>query len=312
MPTPNRGYNLPERGDENWDVPLNENFSAIDEDIQAALDAAAALDEILVENSGAPVGSFTSLNFGTDLDVADDGTGTATISSTAASVALADADGIDTRRRNVGAMIGGTYHGVSWADGGPGVVFAAQDLHIASVVVDADLTNVTDATQTIELRQYQSGAASPTIVDSTTLDLATYVTGSGAARIPLGFDVPATGAGNADPNDEYVLQRGPESVPLRRRWSEEGDFSAADFTEQTYADPPIDFLRGANNASTFAGSDPSESWYYFFDWLVGPEADRVTSPWSTDVDEIYMRPTDPLEEFDDVSPRALWIDTSGV
>jgi hypothetical protein len=36
----------------------------------------------------------------------------------------------------------------------------------------------------------------------------------------------------------------------------------------------------------------------------------VLSPWSTDVDEIYMRPRDPEEEFDDVSPRALWIDTS--
>lgn len=31
--TPNQGYNLPEQGQENWHEPLNDNFSAIDEDI---------------------------------------------------------------------------------------------------------------------------------------------------------------------------------------------------------------------------------------------------------------------------------------
>lgn len=30
-------------------------------------------------------------------------------------------------------------------------------------------------------------------------------------------------------------------------------------------------------------------------------------PWSTDVDEIYLRPHDPREAFDDVGPRAVWI-----
>ena len=211
-------------------------------------------------------------------------------------------DGVATTRANVGAMPLGTYHTTANADGGWGVQFEAEDIHIESVVVDADVETAT--TLTVELRQFENGSENPTIVDSETVTV-----NGGPERVTLDFQVPATGAGNADAEDKYLIQRGSEGVPLRRRFEEDGDWSAADYAEQTYTDPPIDFQQGVRNS---VGSyEENESWYYFFDWLVGDEADRVTSPFSTDVDEIYMRPRDPAEEFDDISPRALWIDTSG-
>ncbi len=234
-----------------------------------------------------------------DMQDALDGGGTAN---------LTDADGIDFRRQNVGAMTGGTYHSNAFSDGGFGVVFEAAGIHIESVVVDSDLSGISNPDLTVELRQYESGADDPTIIDTETVTLT-----GGPERIVLDWTVPDSQDANADANDEYVIQRGPENtdeIPLRRRWEEEGDWSAGDYEDHAYTDPSIDFLKGTNNASSFVGDEPVESWYYFFDWLVGPEDDRVTSPWSTDVDEIYMRPRDPTEEFDDVSPRALWIDTS--
>ena len=38
MTTENRNYNLPEAGDEDWHIPVNENWNSIDEDMQNALD----------------------------------------------------------------------------------------------------------------------------------------------------------------------------------------------------------------------------------------------------------------------------------
>lgn len=32
--TENRGYNVPQEGEENWDVPVNENWQALDDDVQ--------------------------------------------------------------------------------------------------------------------------------------------------------------------------------------------------------------------------------------------------------------------------------------
>ncbi len=218
-----------------------------------------------------------------------------------------DIEGVVSKRRNVGALVGGTYHANTFTDGGYGVVFEAADIRIASVVVDADLSGVSDPTLTIELRQFQNGADDPPIVDSRNVSLS-----GGPERVTLDFDVPPSGATDADPNDEYVLQRGPannDEIPLRRRFEDEGDWSEADYAEQTFTSPQIDFLRGSLNSPSASGSEPVGSWYYFFDWLVGPEEDRVTSPWSTDVDELYVRDHDPTEETD-VSPRALWIDTS--
>ncbi len=215
---------------------------------------------------------------------------------------------LTSARTNVGALRGGTYHANAYSDGGYGVVFEASDLYIDSVVVDADVSDILDPDLQIELRQFEDGADDPTVIDSTTVTLT-----GGPERITLGFTVPASGSSLADANDEYVLQRGAangDDIPLRRLFDRDGDWSIADFEDQTYTEPDIDFIQGTLNAGSSSGTEPVGSWYYFFDWLVGPEEERVVAPWSTDVDEIYMRPHDPEEEFDDVSPRALWIDTS--
>ena len=212
-------------------------------------------------------------------------------------------------RQNVGALVGGTRHDNAYDDGGYGVVFEAADLTIESVVVDSDLSAVENPDLTIELRQFADGASNPTVIDSTTVTLS-----GGPERVTVDFSVPAEGASNADANSQYVLQRGAPNgttaIPLRRRFERDGDWSDASFDDYTYDDPAIDFQQGTINAASSTASEPTGSWYYFFDWLVGPETERVLRPWSTDVDEIYMRPRDPEEEFDDVSPRALWIDTS--
>lgn len=213
-------------------------------------------------------------------------------------------EGIATTRQNVGAVVGGGYHSSLASNGGYGVVFEAEDLTIQSVVVDADLSGGGSSTVPVELRQYEGGTAD-TVVDSTTISVS-----GGPERVTLDVQVPAAGASDADANNEYILARGAQpdnATPLRRRFVDDGDWSAADYDEQTYTDPPIDFLDGGHTNNTTVGEN---SWYYFFDWLVGPEETRVTSPWSTDVDEIYMRPRDPTEEYDDVSPRAIWFDTS--
>lgn len=210
-------------------------------------------------------------------------------------------------RTNVGAMTQGAYHANAYDDGGYGVVFEASDLYIDSVVVDSDLSDISTDELTIELRQFEDGADDPTIVDSTTVTLS-----GGPERVEVGFTVPESGSSAADSNDEYVIQRGPdngEEIPLRRRFDGEGDWSVADFEDHTYSDPDIDFIQGTLNATSASGSEPVGSWYYFFDWLVGPEKEGVMIPKSTDIEELYMRPRDPEEEFD-VSPRALWIDTS--
>lgn len=224
-----------------------------------------------------------------------------------------DSDGETQRsgpvgRTNVGALTQGTHHANAYEDGGYGVAFSASDLYIDSVVVDSDLDDISKPELTIELRQFQDGAGDPTIVDSTTVTLS-----GGPERVEVGFTVPESGSSGADPNDEYVIQRGPdngEEIPLRRRFEGDGDWSVADYADHTYADPDIDFLQGTVNSPSASGSEPVGSWYYFFDWLVGPEKEGVMIPKSTDIDELYMRPRDPAEEFDDISPRALWIDTS--
>lgn len=264
--TENREYNVPTEGESDWHIPVNENWKALDSDIQTLYDTV----------DGSSGGS--------------------------------NADNIASARTNVGPLPMGTYHANAYSDGGYGVVFQASDLYIDSVIVDSDLTDVSTPDLTVELRAFEGGADSPTIIDSTTVTLS-----GGPERIDLGFTVPASGSSAADANDEYVLQRGPangDEIPLRRRFEKDGDWSTADYADHTYTDPAIDFLQGTINAPAASGTEPVGSWYYFFDWLVGPEATRVMSPWSTDIDELYMRPRDPAEEFDDVSPRALWIDTS--
>lgn len=257
MSSENREYNLPERGETDWDELLNENFKDIDIDVHEL--------------------------FETKLD--------------------STAKGIANTHDHVGPLHQGTYHTTSFPNGGLGVVFTASDLYIDSVVVDSDLSAVSERDLSIELREYNDGAAEPPVVDSTTVTLS-----GGPERIELGFTVPASG--NGDPNDEYVLSRGTvpngeETIPLRR--IHQDDWGPSAYDEQTYAD--INFIGGTNTAES-GDWGAGHYWYYFFDWKVGPEEQRITAPWSTDVDEIYMRPRDPTEEFEDVSPRAIWFDTS--
>lgn len=257
MSSENRGYNLPETGETNWDVLLNENFEDIDVDVQKL--------------------------FETKLD--------------------STTKGIATTRDHVGPLHQGTYHDTSSPTGGPGVVFEASDLYIESVVVDSNLSDISKTALSIELREYNDGAADPPVVDSTTMTLS-----GGPERIELGFTVPASGEG--DPNDEYVLCRGEvpdgeETIPLRR--IHEDNWGVSAYEEHTYTD--INFLNGTNTGESDDWG-AAGYWYYVFDWRIGTEETRVTTPWSTDVDEIYMRPRDPTEEFDDVSPRAIWFDTS--
>lgn len=254
----------PEKGTEDWHILLNENFDLIEDDFRSIHDAIGDL------------------------------------SNGAGHVDLTDIPGIDSTRKNVGALVGGTYHDSRTDDGGYGTVFEAADITIHSVVMDAEHA----ADVPVELREFRDDAEDPPVVDSTTVSL-----NGGSERVELGFDVPASG--NGDPEDRYILARGPQPddpTPLRRRWDSEGDWSAAHYDNERYTDPEIEFLRGAHTGE-YADAG-NESWYFFFDWLIGDERSQTTAPWSTDVEEIYMRATDPAEEFDDVSPRALWIDTS--
>jgi len=296
-------YTTPEKGTEDWHQPLNENFEALDTDVEIR-----DTDDNRSDYEPADGAKYFALDTG-DIYLGDgsDWEHIGSVSTDGDNGGGAGGDGIESARTNVGAMVGGTYHANAYDDGGFGVAFEASDLYLDSVVVDADISDVSDPTLTIELRKYEDGAVDPEIIESTT-----HTVSGGPERVSLGFTVPESGSSDADSDDLYVLQRGPaadDPIPLRRRFEREGDWSEGGYADQTYTDPDIDFRKGVINATSSA-SPPVGSWYYFFDWLVGPEQRRVMSPRSTDVDEIYMRARDPEEEFDNVSPRALWIDTS--
>lgn len=91
--TPNRSYNRPDAGTNNWDGLLNTNFTDIDADIQNLFDNKAAsphdnsahstnfLENLEVLDNGTSVNSFTSLDFGQGIDVSDNGDGSATMSA---------------------------------------------------------------------------------------------------------------------------------------------------------------------------------------------------------------------------------------
>ena len=50
--TEHRGYNVPEPGDTEWHEPINENWDAIDADIQAALEMVEAALEAATDSDG--------------------------------------------------------------------------------------------------------------------------------------------------------------------------------------------------------------------------------------------------------------------
>ncbi|MFC7008671.1 hypothetical protein [Halalkalicoccus salilacus] len=204
-------------------------------------------------------------------------------------------EGIAEIRDHVGPLYQGPYHQTD----GSGIVFWAESgLSIHSAVVDTDLSDVSTTTLSIELVEYNGGAANPPVIGSADVEV-----NGGPERIDLSSlpNIPADG--------EYVLARTASSngeiIPCRRIHKD--DWGMSNYEEHTYSN--IDFLKGTN---IFEPDDfGSEGYYYyFFDIEIGDTTNRVMSPWSHDVEEIYMRPRDPEEEFEDVSPRALWIDTS--
>ena len=204
-------------------------------------------------------------------------------------------DGIESSPKHVGPIYHGDYHGTN----GSGTMFWAEEgLQIHSTVVDTDLTGLTTNTFTVELTHYEAGAVNPTVVG--TVDAT--VTG-GPERIDLSTlpPIPSTG--------EYVLARvtnaGGETIPARR--VSDTQWGAAAYAEHTY--PRIDFRKGTNIRQS-GDFGAAEYYYYFFDLEVGDPVTHVTSPWSSDVEEIYMRPRDPSEQFDTISPRSIWFETS--
>lgn len=248
MSSENRGYNLPDRGETEWDVLLNENFEEIDRDIH----------ELFNLKSGDAV------------------------------------DGIVDTHDHVGPMRQGAMHDTS----DYGIMFWAQEgLSINSAVIDTDLSSVSTSEFPVGLYEHDGDESTA----ATEIARTTVTVSGGPERIDLSGlpDLPADG--------EYILAR-PESdngetIPARRIPG--SDWGPSNYDEHTY--DRIDFRQGIKTTSETGGTD---FYYYFFDISIGSSYEQVTSPWSHDVDEIYMRPTDPKEEFDDVSPRALWIDTS--
>lgn len=241
-----------------------------------------------------------ALFFASDTHVLYKGSGTAwdtvgTLGGGGGGIDPATTEGIANTRDHVGPMRQGTAN----ATEGNGVMFWAQGgLTFNSAVVHTDLTGLATNTLTIELAHYEGGIAAPTTVGSTSVTVS-----GGPERVNLS-GLPAIPA-----DGEYVLARraspNGEVIPCWR--IPDTGFGAAAYAEHTY--DRIDFRKGTRLGvdGDFGAAD---YWYYFFDLQIGDLETRVTSPWSTDVDEIYMRPTDPEEEFANVSPRALWIDTS--
>ena len=208
----------------------------------------------------------------------------------------ATAEGITNVRDYIGPLHQGNYHnpGTSlwgihfWAEGG---------LTIQSTVLDYNSANSTDDTVTLELwnavEDDTDGKSDSVAVEDSPVDsVTTSALDDGPQRVDLDFTVPSDG-------EYFVGATG--DVELRRisDWDGWDDYDRSD----------ID-LRFGTRFDNPTSSDYSGYYYYMFDLEIGPGTRRVTSPWSHDVEEIYMRPRDPTEEFDDVSPRALWFDTS--
>ena len=288
--TPNHGYRLFAQGEMPWEHreefrQLDTEAPIVDTDAARSNNTPKANALFVAHDTGAVYrGDGTSWIQIGDLSGGGGGGGDPTLT-----------EGIESSPKHVGPIYHGDYHSTN----GAGVMFHADaGLQIHSAVVDTDLTGLTTNTFTVELTHYEAGAANPTVVGS----VDATVTG-GPQRIDLSAlpPIPSTG--------EYVLARvtnaGGETIPARR--VSDTQWGTAAYAEHTY--PRIDFRRGTNVRQT--GDWGAENYYYyFFDLEVGDPVTHVTSPWSSDVEEIYMRPRPPEEEFDNVSPRSLWFDTS--
>jgi hypothetical protein len=246
------------------------------------------------QDDGTTVTTAAVANLRDNLSVSEGGSGEAIIDAASGGTGTST-DGIASETDHVGPFRQGGDHSTA----GSGTMFWAQSgLSINSAVIHTNLTNVSTTDFPVTLAHYESGAIDPTEVGSTTVTVS-----GGPERIDLSAlpDIPSDG--------EYVLARDQssngETVPAWR--ITESNWGTAAYDEHTY--DRIDFRKGTNIRES--GDFGSEGYYYyFFDISIGDAYDQVTSPWSHDVDQIFMRPTAPEEEYDNVSPRSLWFDTS--
>lgn len=211
-----------------------------------------------------------------------------------------DVNGVEERRDHVGPFHSGPYHESPnrW-----GVHFAAQpELRIESCVLDFNATDSLSDQATIELWESavdtSAGwpqAVTPSGVTSPLYSVTKTLTG-GPQRVSLGFQTPANPT-----TGEYFLAVQGADVHLRRipDWTGWDDYSSATMN-----------LKFGGRFDNLTTSDYSSYYYRVFDIEIGEPRNKVVAPWSTDVDEIYMRSHPPEEEFGDVSPRALWFDST--
>lgn len=289
--TANHQYSVPQEGESNWHIPLNENLEKIDTGIEIR-DQEKNLDQYLPKLGAKFLATDTGVIY-----LGDENSwiriGSITTSENSDFTAV---DGIEHSRDYIGPLHQGDYHKPGtdrW-----GIHFWAESgLTIQSAVLDYNSVDSTDDTVTVELwnaiEDDSDGKSDSMAVESSPVDSVRISTLSdGPQRVDLKFTIPTNG--------EYFIGVTGD-VQLRRiaSWDGWDDYSRSD----------ID-LRFGSRFNDPTSSDYSNYYYYIFDIEVGPETTRILSPISHDVDEIYMRPRDPEEEFDNISPRSLWIDTS--
>ena len=293
-------YATPAKGSSDWDVPLNDNFSTLDIDVEhrgttdpdtAGVTPAAGAKFLDTSTGEIYTADGTSWTLQWDLGAIGSGGGSSDPTTT---------DGIADVRTHVGPFPQGTYHEVSNEFG---IAFECVNaLTIQSTVIDVDLSTSNVSSMDIELYPVTSrdnfGIQTGTMVASSS----TGTLSSGPQRVPLGFTIPSAGEYALFFNSASRTDANGNRVPARREasWTGWSDYS-------DLAGDGIDLLQGGIKDGT-TNSDYSDYYYYFYDIEVGDLTTSVTSPWSHDVEEIYMRPRDPAEEYD-VSPRALWIQT---
>lgn len=287
--TSNHELNLYEQGDENW--THTSDMETIEERL---------IVRDLEQNRDSYTAYKDGLFFATDSEIWYIGTGTSWVS-----LGTLDESTLTHKSKYVGPFHNGAYHsenGEYW-----GIVFeAVSGTTLHSTVIDVDLSTANLDTITVEL--YQVDSRDENVVNTTNDPVnvtSSTVLNEGPNRIDLGFTIP-----DGDEYNEYYLTIVPETdengnqLQFRRikNWNGWDDYS-------DLSDTGINLLQGGRMNNPTA-SNYSNYYYYMFDLEIGSETTRMMSPWSHDIEEIYMRPRDPEEEFDDISPRSLWIDTS--
>ena len=314
--TPNHGYLTFADGEEPWG--WRPNFESLEIDIpivapdtERASNTPHANALFIAYDTGAiyrgigdtwvQIGSLAAgtTTAGAEAESESGGDGSGDVEFTPHTVS-SSVEGVETRRDHIGPFHEGTYHE---NPGLWGVHFAAQpELRIESIVLDYDAANSLGDQVTIELWEAtvdstpgHPNSVAPSGVTTPEYSVTKTLT-NGPQRVSLGFQTPTTPT-----TGEFFLGVEGADIHLRR---------IANWTEwSSHTSPRIDLRFGGRFDNPTTG-DYSTYYYRVFDMEIGDPYSQIVSPWSTDIDEIYMRPTDPAEEFDNISPRALWIDTS--